>query len=189
MNTTSYVDKMVSNFTNIGEYEMESPVKTPQFQQKSNRNIIIGVVIAVVLCCCCLSFAVAGYYGYRTYLAAQILDKLPQVEIPTTIPDVPNDLPIPSDTTPSYSEAPQGGLADDSTRPTAWSAVQLIALMSGCETPIAEGTTIKVLQEPDANGEWVEEWKVNCGGGKLQPHKVTFTPENGIVNVNVEYAP
>jgi hypothetical protein len=168
---------------------MESPVKTHQLQQKSNRSMIIGVVIAVVLCCCCLSFAVAGFFGYRTYSAAQILDDLPQVEIPTTIPDAPQDQPAPTGTIPDLGDAPQGGLADNSTRPTAWSAVQLIALMSGCEKPIAEGTTIKVLQEPDSKGEWVEEWNVNCGGGKSQPHKVTFTPENGIVNVNVEYAP
>jgi hypothetical protein len=186
VNTTNYVDKMASNFITIGEYEMESPAEKPQ--QKSNRNIIIGVVIAVVLCCCCLSFAIVGFYGYRTYSATQTLDKLPQVEIPTAIPEIPNDLPTPSGTIPS-SYVPQGGLADQSTRPTAWSAVQLIALMSGCETPVAEGTTIKVLQKPDTNGEWVEEWNVNCGSGKLQPHKVTFTPENGTVNVNVEYAP
>ena len=168
---------------------MESPIETPQPQQKSNRNIIIGVAVVVVVCCCCLAFVVTGYYGYRTYLAAQTLDQLPQVEIPTTIPVIPDKQSTPSSPIPGSGDAPQGGLADDSTRPIAWSAVQLIALMSGCETPIAEGTTIKVLQEPNANGEWVEEWNVNCGGGNSQPHKVTFTPENGIVNVNVEYAP
>ncbi len=165
---------------------MESPIETPQTQPKSNRSIIIAVVVAVILCCCCVATAVAGYYGYQAYIAAQsTIDQLENIEIPTSIPLDPNDpsIPIPGL---DGNDAPQGGLADDSTRIVAWSAVQLVALISDCTTPTAQGTTITVLQEPDTNGEWVEEWNVSCGEGSSQPYKVTFTPENGIVNVNVE---
>lgn len=168
---------------------MESPIETPQPQQKSNRNVIIAVVVAVILCCCCLAFAVAGYYGYQAYIAAQsTIDQLQNIEIPTAIPFDPNDPSLPSIPLPGLdgSDAPQGGLTDDSTRLVAWSAVQLIGAISGCATPTAQGTTITVLQEPNTNGEWVEEWNVSCGDGSSQPYKVTFTPENGVVNVNVE---
>ncbi len=52
--------------------------------------------------------------------------------------------------------------------------------------PTSAGTTITVTQQPDAAGEWKEKWDVNCGDGTNKPYNVTFTPENGIVNVNVE---
>jgi len=143
-------------------------METPQPNPGSNRNIIIGVVLAVVLCCCFAVTAIGGYYGYRAYLAAQAaVENL----------DLPNL---------DGSDAPQGGLADPTTRSTAWFSLQLVAAIGGCENPTAEGSTVTVLQEPNASGEWVEEWNVNCGDGSSQPFKVTFTPENGSVSVNVE---
>lgn len=99
-------------------------------------------------------------------------------------PNNPNgpQIDIPLDT----ELLPQGGLTDTETRYTAWLSVQLVAAISGCDTPDAAGTTISVVQEPNANGEWVEEWSVKCASGDPKPYRVTFTPENGIVNVNVE---
>lgn len=151
---------------------------------KSNRNLIIGVVIAIVLCCCCLVSAVAGYYGYQAYVKAQqVVDQFDDLNLPVD-PNNPNgpQIDIPLDT----GLLPQGGLTDTETRYTAWLSVQLVAAISGCDTPDAAGTTIVVVQEPDAGGVWVEEWSVACSDGASMPYRVTFTPENGIVNVNVE---
>ena len=165
---------------------MESPIETPQAPQKSNRNVIIAVVVAVILCCCCTITAVGGYYGYQAYIAAQTA--INGFEMPTDIPLDPNDPTSPSIPFPSFdsNDAPQGGLTDSTTRVTAWTTLQIVAAVSGCTSPAAEGTTIKVIQEPNSNGEWIEEWNVNCGEGSLKLFKVTFTPENGIVSVNVE---
>ncbi|MBL8062436.1 MAG: hypothetical protein JNK32_05415 [Anaerolineales bacterium] len=165
----------------------------PQTEPKNNRNLIIGVVIAVVLCCCCLVTSVAGYYGYQAYLeaqrVAQEIQNLDIPEIPTDIPFNPidpdsTDVPIPDfDVT---GDVPTGGLADETTRYTAWLSVQIVAAISGCAAPTAAGTTIAVTQQPDGNGVWLEEWNVDCGDGSFMPFTVTFTPENGIVNVTVD---
>jgi hypothetical protein len=165
---------------------MESPIEMPQTPQKSNRNVIIAVVAAVIVCCCFTAAAVAGYYGYQAYVAAQ--KAINEFEIPTDIPFDPNDPSSPSIPLPSFdsSDAPQGGLTEPTTRVTAWTTLQIYAAISGCSAPTADGTTIDVLQEPNSSGEWVEEWNVNCGNGISQPFKVTFTPENGVVGVNVE---
>ncbi len=152
---------------------------------KSNRNLIIGVGIAVVLCCCCLVSTVAGYYGYQAYLeTAKVIDQFENLDIPID----PNDPNGPQIDIPNLDAGslPQGGLTDTQTRATAWLSVQLVAAISGCESPTADATTITVLEEPNASGEWVEEWAVDCGSSGSQPYRVTLTPENGIVNVNVE---
>lgn len=168
---------------------MESPIEPTQAKSNSNRNIIIGVVVAAILCCCCVAAAAAGYYGYKTYAAAQsAIDEFQNLEIPTGIPSDPNDPNSPTIPLPNFdsSAAPQGGLTDDSTRVVAWSTVQIFAAIKGCAAPTVDGTTISVTQEPDSDGIWKEEWTVNCGDGATQPFTLTFTPENGIVNVSVE---
>lgn len=161
----------------------------PQTEQKSNRNLIIGIVVALVLCCCCVVTGVGGYYAYQTYMAAQqAVEDLQNFEIPTDVPFNPVD-PGSTEGAPEFDfsgEVPSGGLADDQTRLTAWFSVQIIAAISGCNSPTVEGTTITVLQEPDANGEWVEEWNVNCGDGTSQPFKVNYTNEGGVITPNVE---
>jgi hypothetical protein len=160
--------------------------------QKSNRGLIIGVVVALLLCCCLVVAGVGGYYAYQTYLTAQqTLQDVQDFEIPTSIPMDPNDPNSPQIPVPDFTgETPSGGRADDTTRYTAWLALQLVAGMSNCPNPTAQGTTISVVQEPDANGEWKEEWNINCGDGTFQPYTVVFTPDaSGVVNVNVEFAP
>ena len=167
--------------------------QVPQVEQpKNNRNLIIGIVVAVVLCCCCVVTGVAGYYGYQTYIAAQqAVEDLQNFEIPEIPTDVPFNPADPNSTVevPEFDfsgEVPSGGLADENTRYSAWLSVQIVGAISGCSAPTVDGTTIAVLEQPNASGEWVEEWNVNCGDGNSQTFKVTFTPENGIVNVNVE---
>ncbi|WKZ34682.1 MAG: hypothetical protein QY332_13760 [Anaerolineales bacterium] len=166
----------------------------PQSGSGTNRNLLIGIVVAVVLCCCCAVTAAGGYYGYQGYVRAQqTFEEFQNFEIPefpTSVPFDPNDPNSGADNPlPGFDlsgDVPEGGLADESTRYTAWTSVQFIGFVAGCETPSAEGTTISVLQQPDSNGVWVEEWNVNCGGGTSHPFKIRFTPENGIVNVNID---
>jgi len=168
---------------------METPIE-PTPKSNSNRNIIIGVAVAVILCCCCVATAAAGYYGYKAYLAAQsTYEDLQNFEIPTGIPSDPNDPNSPIIPVPNLdsSAAPQGGLTDDSTRVVAWSTVQIFASLQGCAKPTVEGTIISVKQQPDSSGIWKEVWTVNCGDGTTQPFDLTFTPENGIVNVSIDF--
>ena len=167
----------------------------PEAAPKNNRNLIIGVVVAVVLCCCCVVTGVGGYYGYQTYIAAQqAVEELQNFEIPTDDPFNPIEPVDPVDpnsteAAPEFDfsgEVPPGGLADDETRLTTWFSVQIIAAISGCNAPTVDGTTITVLSQPDASGNWSEEWNVNCGDGTSQPFLVNFTNENGYITPNVE---
>jgi len=165
---------------------MQSPIETPQPQQKSNRNVIIAVVVVIILCCCLTITAVGGYYGYQAYITAKTA--IDDFQIPTNIPVDPNDPSSPSIPVPNFDSnaAPQGGLTDPTTRVTAWTTLQIIASVSGCTSPTADGTTIDVTQQPNSSGEWVEQWNVNCGDGSSKPFNITFTPQNGVVNVTVE---
>jgi hypothetical protein len=174
---------------------MEINDTPPQVQPKNNRNVIIGVVVAIVLCCCCLVTGVGGYYGYQAYVVAQQavedIQNLDIPEIPTDVPFNPLD-PNSTETAPEFDfsgDVPVGGLADDETRLIAWASVQLIGIMSGCNAPTVEDTTITVLTQPEAGGPWREEWNVNCGDGTFKAFPVNFTPENGIVNVTVDFQP
>lgn len=164
----------------------------PQAAPKNNRNIIIGVVVALVLCCCCLVIGLGGYYGYQAYVVAQqTVEDIESIEIPTNIPFDPSD-PNATPGVPNFDtsgDVPQGGLADEETRFVAWASVQLVGIMSGCTAPTVEGTTITVIDQPDASGAWREEWNVNCGDGTSKAFPLKFTPENGIVNVEVEFQP
>jgi hypothetical protein len=131
---------------------------------------------------------VGGYYAYKAYIAAQqVVEDIENLDIPTDVPFVPGD-PNSTPFVPGFDtsgEVPAGGLADENTRLTAWALVQVSAFMSGCATPTVKGTTISVIQQPDANGEWREEWNVNCGDGTFEAFPLTFTPEGGGVNVTV----
>ncbi|NWF64083.1 MAG: hypothetical protein HXY38_07235 [Chloroflexi bacterium] len=157
---------------------------------KSNRNIIIGVVAALILCCCCLVTGVGGYYGYQAYVAAQqAVEDIQNFEIPEIPTDVPFVDPSGTPIVPEFDtsgEIPAGGLADEETRLIAWASVQIVGIMSGCNAPTVEGTTIAVLTQPDANGNWVEEWNVNCGDGSFKAYTVNYTNENGVINVTVD---
>jgi hypothetical protein len=174
---------------------MESTNVTPEPRQagtNKNRNLIIGVVI-VVLACCCLVTGIGGYYMYQGYVQAQqAMEEFQNFEIPefpTAIPFDQTDPNSESNPIPGFDfsgDVPAGGLADDETRLSAWFSVQIIGAISGCNTPTVAGTTISVLQQPNADGVWLEEWNVNCGDGTSKPFRLTFTPVNGVINVNVE---
>lgn len=159
---------------------------------KNNRNTILIVVGVVVLCCCCIVVGVGGYYGYQTYVAAQqAVEDLQNFEIPTDVPFVPVD-PNGDPVIPDFDtsgQIPVGGLADEETRIFAWANVQLVGIMSGCSSPTVEGTTITVLTQPEAGGPWSEEWNVNCGDGTFKAFPLTFTPQDGAINVTVDFQP
>jgi hypothetical protein len=163
----------------------------PQAGPNKNRNMIIGVVVAILVCCCCAAAAIAGYYAYQAYTQTQqALEDLQNFEIPTGIPFDPQDPNSPEIPLPGFDssgEVPEGGLADEQTRITAWFSLQVIGPLSGCNAPTAQGTAISVTQQPDSSGAWVEEWDVNCGDGTSKPFNVKFTPQGGIVNVEVEF--
>jgi hypothetical protein len=175
---------------------MESTNFTPEPPANSNknRNVIIGIVVAIVLFCCCVATAVAGYQGYQLYVQAQrTMQEFQNFEIPEISTLMPFDPADPNSTpfVPEFDfggeELPEGGLTDTNTRFTAWLSVQIIASVSGCASPTAQGTAISVTQQPDSNGVWVEEWDVNCGDGTSKPYNVTFTPQSGYVDVEVEF--
>lgn len=156
-------------------------METPTPGQKSNRNLIIGIVAAVVVCCCCTAAALGGYYAWKAYQATQnALEEIQDFELPT---DIPTGLP----SVPGLEDAelPQGGLADDVSRATAWGTIVLTGSIFECLSPAVTGTSIEVVQEPDANGVWIENWNVACGEGATKSFKITFTPEGGFTNVNV----
>ena len=164
--------------------ESTPPINPSQETPKSNRNLIIGVVIAVVLCCCCVVTGAAGYYGYQAYITAQ--QAVQQFE-DIQIPEIPSDIPLDPNNLPTgVGEVPTGGLADEGTRSLAWYQIIGYSTDSGCSAPNAQTTTIAVTQQPDSNGEWVEDWNVDCGDGTAKPFKVTFTQANGIVIPIVE---
>jgi hypothetical protein len=177
------------NFT--GEEKMESN-PYPQTQPKNNRNTVIMIVVGVLLLCCCVATGIGGYYAYQAYVAAQqAVEDIQNFEIPTDVPFVPVD-PSGTPIIPNFDtsgQAPAGGLADENTRLVAWASVQVVGFMSGCNAPTVEGTTITVTQQPDASGVWSEEWNVNCGDGTFIAFPLTFTPEDGIVNVTVDIQP
>jgi len=156
-------------------------METPQPKSAQNRKVIVGVVIVILLCCCLMAVAVAGYYGWQAYQATQAaIDEIENLDIPS---EIPTDFPsIPGFT---GAELPQGGRSDDVTRATAWGSLLIAAYVFDCPTPTVEGTTIEVIQEPDANGVWVESWNAACGDGTTKPFKITFTPQGDLTGVEI----
>jgi hypothetical protein len=160
---------------------------TPQPRKGSNRNLIIGIVLAVVLCCCCVVTAVGGTTAYQAYQAANAAQEvLEDLELPVD-PSNPEQFDLPYPVLPGLDGAnlPQGGLTDDVTRVSAWSTVVLTSALSGCDSPTPQGTTIEVVEDPDAAGVWKERWTVDCGDGTTPSYLLTFTPQDGFTNVEV----
>lgn len=164
----------------------------PQTEKKGGSKTIIWIVVAAILLCCCVATAIAGWTAYQAYLEAQrVAEEIENLDIPTDVPFIPVD-PNGTPVVPDFDatgDTPSGGLADDETRGIAWASVQVVAIISGCNAPTAEGTTITVVQQPDASGAWREDWNVNCGDGTYRVFPLTFTTENGVVSVTVNIQP
>lgn len=147
--------------------------------KSSNRKLIISIVGVIILGCCCLVTAIGGYYGYQAYVAAkEVVDQAKEIyEIPVN-PDDPNSPNVPIPFTP-FSEAPEGGLGDERARQFVWVQIPVYYQEANCPAPKAETTEITVITQPNAEGAWQEEWKVDCGNGTFHVFVVDFFTQDG----------
>ena len=148
-------------------------------EKSSNRNLIISIVAVLLFGCCCIVVGVGGYYGYQAYVAMQ--ERVAEIQEEFAIPVDPNDpnspnVPIPF--TP-FSEAPEGGLADERAREFVWVQIPIYYQEANCPEPKAETTEITVITQPNAEGSWQEEWKVDCGNGTFHVFVVDFVTQDG----------
>lgn len=77
---------------------------------------------------------------------------------------------------------PGGGITGPILRRDVWENIYMHAVMYARmrglgEQPNAERSHIRLLQEPDANGRWTEEWVVSMGFGRSEiVFNVEFIP-------------
>ena len=147
--------------------------------KSSSRKLIITIVAIFLFGCCCLVTGVGGYYGYQAYVAAkEVVDQAKEIyEIPVN-PDDPNSPNVPIPFTP-FSEAPKGGLGDERARQFVWTQIPVYYQEANCPSPKAETTEITVITQPNAEGSWQEEWKVDCGNGTFHVFVVDFVTQDG----------
>ncbi|HLO33245.1 MAG TPA: hypothetical protein VK249_29120 [Anaerolineales bacterium] len=161
---------------------METPQSVYETPVRNNRTLWIIAAAVMALCCCGLVVAVAGFYGFFTIrsVATQV--------IPNEFPTPPLDFATPQ-LNADPGEAPTGGLGNDILRNDTWTYVAAAAVGQGCDQPIGPNSTIEVLQQPDANGVWVEKWTVACGSGDPYAFEVTFTPDSTGATFNIKSVP
>jgi hypothetical protein len=147
---------------------MEAQQSTQETPVKNNRTLWIIAAAVVSLCCCGLVVAVAGLYGFFAFQSVRTLPT------PDEFPPPPIDFATP-ETNVDPGDAPTGGLGNDILRHDTWQAVAAAAVGKGCDRPIGPNSTIEVLQQPDANGVWLEKWTVMCRSGDSYPFQVTYT--------------
>ena len=147
--------------------------------KSSSRNLIISIVGVVILGCCCLVTGIGGYYGYQAYVAAKdVVEEVKEVyEIPVN-PDDPNSPNVPIPFMP-FSEAPEGGLGDERAREFVWLQIPIYYEEANCPAPQVDTTEITVVSQPNAEGSWQEEWKVDCGNGTFHVFVVDFVTQDG----------
>lgn len=134
-------------------------------QPKNNKKIWLFLWVALVFLCCCLAGGIAALYRLWPDISAA----LPESE----------SLPVDPQTLMHQDESglPQGGLADDQLRSDVWSYMYFaMGIQAQCSDLDAESTTITVLQEPESDGNWLEEWDVACLNGARAAFQVRFTP-------------
>jgi len=166
--------------------ETQQPMDS-QPEKKKNTLLIITAVV-IVLCCCCLVASAAGYYAYNKSKTGQfdfspsdtftpippILDE-PATDVPGSISDI--------------GEPPTGGLGNDVLIRDTWNTLAPAAVGLGCDKPLGTDTTIDVIEQPDANGRWVEHWKVACQSGKKYTFEVEFLLDATGATFNIKYLP
>ena len=142
-----------------------------------NRTILIVAAIVIVLGCCCLVIGVAGFYFYTTPYSVE--------SSPVTQPEEPFNPQLETD----MNEPPSGGLGNDILRNDTWQTIAPAASGLGCDQPIAKDTTIEVLQQPDTNGVWVEQWTVACASGATYAFEVEYILDNTGATFNIKSLP
>ena len=159
-----------------------------QSEKKNNIPLIITAVV-IVLCCFCLVAGVAGYYLYSKSQAGQPFQLIPSDTF-TPIPPILNETSTEAPTDNSdIGEAPTGGLGNDILRNDTWNVMAPAATGLGCDKPIGRDTTIDVIEQPDANGRWVEHWNVACQSGEQYTFEVEFILDATGATFNIKYLP
>ena len=151
---------------------------------KTNQRIILIVVAAIILCCGCLAVVAIFLYGWFTFRVQT--QEFPTAEFPSMTQEVMTVSPT-SD--PSPGEAPIGGLGNDILRNDTWQTVASAAVGQGCDQPLSEESTIEVLQEPDANGVWLEKWTVACNSGDSYAFEVEYILDATGATFNIRSLP
>ena len=172
---------------------METRETVEATQARRRQRTIVIVIAVLALCCVCLVVAVAIYSwssirGSGTDLfPGEITPAGPGTSLtPSFVPDSTNETPAPST---DAGEAPTGGLGNDILRNDTWQAVAAAAAGQGCDQPLGTESTIEVLQEPDANGVWVEEWTVVCESGDSYAYEVEYILDATGATFNVRSLP
>ena len=142
---------------------------------KNNRTILIVVIVAVVLCCCCVVAGVAGYYAYTKNHSVKPfpVQQQPSEQIVPQV-DYGNDGP------------PIGGLGNDILKNDTWNAMSPVAVALGCDRPVGANSSIEVIQQPDANGVWVEHWTVACESGDTYVFEVQYILDDTGATYNIK---
>ena len=139
---------------------------------KNNRTILIAVIAAFVLCCCCLLAGIAGYYAFITIRSVES-SPIPQSDQIVPQSDFGNDNP------------PSGGLGNDILKNDTWNVMAPAAVGLGCDRPIGANSTIEVIQQPDANGVWIEHWTVACESGDTYLFEVEYILDDSGATFNI----
>jgi hypothetical protein len=163
---------------------METPQSATSSPSNVNQRTILIIVAAIVLCCGCLAVGALGLYGWFTIRDVQT-QEFPTAEFPSVVTQEVMIVAPGSDP----SEAPSGGLGNDSLRTDTWQAVAAAAVGQGCDQPIGEDSTIEVLAEPSASGTWVEKWTVACSAGDSYAFEVEYILDATGATFNIRSLP
>ena len=150
----------------------------------TNQRTILIIAAAIVLCCGCLTVAAVGFYSWFTFQSVQT-QEFPTMEFPSVVTQEAMTVAPGSD----LGEPPTGGLGNDILRNDTWQAVAAAAEGQGCDQPLGEESTIEVVQEPDANGVWVEEWTVACSSGDSYAFEVEYILDATGATFNIRSLP
>lgn len=175
---------------------MEAPQPVTTLPAQKNRTPLIIAAIALVLCCGCLVLAIAGYYGYfslrsvetQVFPTAEVFPPIATQEVmtPASTTDIPVGTPgLDTD----IGDPPPGGLGNDILKNDTWQYVAAAAAGRGCDQPIGADSTIEVLQQPDANGVWLEKWTVACNPGDSYAFEVEFVLDATGATFNIKSLP
>jgi hypothetical protein len=140
-----------------------------------NRTLLI--VIGVILLCCCI-VVITGAVAYPTiskYLnnASSGLQNLNSAATSS-----------PGNGGSSSSGPVDGGLGDSTLKTDVWNSILNAESQRNCSD--VTSTAIDVVQQPNSNGVWVENWSANvCGTDAV--FVITFTPDpKGGTNYDVK---
>ena len=171
---------------------METPQPVGENPLRRNRRALILAAIGIALCCVCLVIVGIALYSSNSIRGMQtqispVDEVTPLVTddalTPATNSDDASGTSIPSL---NIGEAPTGGLGNDTLRNDTWQYVAAAAQGQGCDQPIGSDSTIEVLQEPDADGAWLEQWTVACQSGESYAYEVEYIPDDTGATFNIQ---